>query len=267
MCPWPRIQSAMLDEKSLLVTYTDWRGEPRGSAKAAKNASDPLGDCIECGMCTAVCPTGIDIREGSQIGCITCALCIDACDKVMLQLGRPRGLIDYATLEDSVQEKLGKPPTSHLRLIWHPRTLVYFTLWAGIGLAMLFMLGTRTHLVLNVAKDRNPPFMLLSSGEVRNAYTLKLRNMEGRPRRIALTIEGFPAARMWSDDMNEKAATRTLTIDAAADQTTPLRVYVAAPARGEHARFLFAIKALDAEGAQARYEARFDGPETESDHD
>jgi len=267
MCPWPRIQSAMLDEKSLLVTYKDWRGEPRGKARSAKvvggaDALPLVGDCIDCGLCTAVCPTGIDIREGSQIGCITCALCIDACDRVMDQLGRPRGLIDYATLEDSVREKAGQAPTSHLKLIWHPRTLVYFTIWSAIGLTMLFMLGTRKHLALNVAKDRNPPFMLLSNGKVRNAYTLKLRNMEGRPRTIRVTLGGVPGAVMWSDDMSEKAATRTITVHADADATTPLRLYVAGPPRTAPQPLSFAIDALDKEGAHAAYETRFDAPET-----
>src|SRR4029079_8341374 len=103
MCPWPRIQSAMLDEKSLTVTYKDWRGEPRGSLKKAEKKPEAFGDCIDCMQCVAVCPTGIDIREGPQIGCITCALCIDACDKVMAEIGRPRGLIDYVTLEDAAR--------------------------------------------------------------------------------------------------------------------------------------------------------------------
>ena len=89
MCPWPRIQTAMMDEKSLLVTYKDWRGEPRGSVKKAEKNPGAFGDCVDCNQCVAVCPTGIDIREGPQIGCITCALCIDACDKVMDQIGRP----------------------------------------------------------------------------------------------------------------------------------------------------------------------------------
>ena len=102
MCPWPRIQTAMLDEKSLIVTYKDWRGEPRHrGVKKATLADLKLGDCIDCNQCVAVCPTGIDIREGPQIGCITCALCIDACDKVMAQIGKPRGLIDYSNAEDS----------------------------------------------------------------------------------------------------------------------------------------------------------------------
>src|SRR5690606_37189268 len=150
MCPWPRIQSAMLDEKSLSVTYKHWRGEPRsqGIKKAAEDGI-ATGDCIDCMQCVQVCPTGIDIREGPQIGCITCALCIDACDKVMDQIGRPRGLIDYATELDSEKEMRGETPTPVLRTLFRPRTLVYFGLWAAIGLAMLLTLGTRTRLSLS----------------------------------------------------------------------------------------------------------------------
>ena len=101
MCPWPRIQAAMLDENSLTVTYNDWRGEPRSRhAKKALAAGQPVGDCVDCNACVAVCPMGIDIRDGQQLECITCALCIDACDGVMDKIGRERGLISYATLSD-----------------------------------------------------------------------------------------------------------------------------------------------------------------------
>jgi cytochrome c oxidase accessory protein FixG len=112
MCPWPRIQTAMMDEKSLLVTYKDWRGEPRGSLKSALAHPGSVGDCVDCNQCVAVCPTGIDIRTGPQIGCITCALCIDACDKVMAQVGRPRGLIDYCALDDVAVERAGRHRTA-----------------------------------------------------------------------------------------------------------------------------------------------------------
>src|SRR5690606_29935478 len=99
MCPWPRIQAAMMDENSLTVTYNDWRGEPRmrGSKKAISEGK-VAGDCVDCNACVAVCPMGIDIREGPQLECITCALCIDACNDVMDRVGRPLGLIEYTTL-------------------------------------------------------------------------------------------------------------------------------------------------------------------------
>ena len=260
MCPWPRIQSAMLDEKSLLVTYKDWRGEPRG-----KKASDgkPLGDCIDCGLCQAVCPTGIDIREGPQIGCITCALCIDACDGVMKQLGRPRGLIDYATLEDSEQEKAGKPATAHWKLIWHPRTLVYFGIWSAIGASLLFALGTRKHISLAVSKDRNPPFMMMSDGGIRNAYAVRWKNMEGRPRKMVLVLEGVAGAKMWSEDMPKEHAARELTRVIAPDMTLPLRIYVVAPAGTPEQKLGFTLRALDADGGEDRYASRFDAPTQE----
>ena len=89
----------MLDENSLVVTYNDWRGEPRSRhAKKAAAAGEVVGDCVDCNACVAVCPMGIDIRDGQQLECITCALCIDACDGVMDKLGRERGLIAYSTL-------------------------------------------------------------------------------------------------------------------------------------------------------------------------
>jgi cytochrome c oxidase accessory protein FixG len=259
MCPWPRIQSAMLDEKSLIVTYKDWRGEPRG--KSAKASITPLGDCIDCGLCTAVCPTGIDIREGSQIGCITCALCIDACDGVMAKTGRPRGLIDYATLEDGEREAAGQPATPHWKLIWHPRTLVYLGLWSAIGFGLLFALGTRQHISIAVSKDRNPPYMILSSGDIRNAYAVRWKNMEGRPRQMELTLDGVPGATMWSEDMAKANAARKLTRIIPADTTLPLRIYVSAPANTPEQKMGFTLRALDSDGGVTSYDTRFDAPE------
>ena len=148
MCPWPRIQTAMMDEKSLIVTYREWRGEPRGSVKKAEAQPGAFGDCVDCNQCVAVCPTGIDIREGPQIGCITCALCIDACDSVMAQIGRPRGLIDYATLDDCKIEREGGHARPVTRALFHTRTLIYVGVWSAIGLALLFALGTRKHIDL-----------------------------------------------------------------------------------------------------------------------
>ena len=260
MCPWPRIQTAMLDEKSLIVTYKDWRGEPRGSVKQAEKSVVPLGDCVDCNQCVAVCPTGYDIRNGPDIACITCALCIDACDAVMQQLGRPRGLIDYATLEDSKAERAGAPPTSHLKLIWHPRTLFYLAVWSAIGLALLFALGARNHIDISVAKDRNPPFMLMSGGEVRNAYTVKLRNMESRPRLMEIGLIGLPGAVMWSDDMPRSAAARVLRRTVPADQPAAIRVFVIAPPGTASQELNFTLHALDAEGGSDVHEAKFDAP-------
>ena len=260
MCPWPRIQTAMLDEKSLIVTYKEWRGEKRGSLKKAQKNPEEYGDCIDCNQCVAVCPTGIDIREGAQIGCITCALCIDACDRVMAETGRPRGLIDYATLEDAENEKAGNPPTRHMKLIWRPRTILYFCVWAAIGLGLLFTLGTRVHTGLTVAKDRNPPYILMSDGSVRNAYTLRLRNMQGRPRDMEIAIEGLPGAVMWTEDMAREAAARSLVRKVAADATQGVRVYVVAPAGSTDQSFDFSVQAVGEPGEADSSQAKFDTP-------
>ncbi|MGE8133569.1 cytochrome c oxidase accessory protein CcoG [Novosphingobium subterraneum] len=277
MCPWPRIQTAMLDEKSLIVTYKDWRGEPRGSVKSAVKAATPLGDCIDCMQCVAVCPTGIDIREGPQIGCITCALCIDACDKAMADVGRPRGLIDYCTLVDAEKEKKGEEPSPVLKTIFRPRTLIYLGVWSAIGAAMLFALGQRARLDISVAKDRNPEFVTLSDGTIRNAYTIKLRNMEERPRTFRVALEGLEGAAMFTDEMDAAAAKRDLTFRVPADTTQRLRIYVVAQRRGEHGEhrreghgeghhdgghgeFAFILTAPDDEGGMDRSETSFTLP-------
>ncbi|WP_126174054.1 cytochrome c oxidase accessory protein CcoG [Altericroceibacterium xinjiangense] len=261
MCPWPRIQSAMMDEKSLTVTYKDWRGEPRASLKKSQAKPDLFGACIDCNQCVSVCPTGIDIREGPQVGCITCGLCIDACDRVMDEVGRPRGLIDYATLEDCDREKTGAAARPPWKALLRPRTAVYFLAWGGIGSGLLFALGTRSHLDISVAQDRNPPFMLMSDGSVRNAYTIKLRNMESRPRAMRIALEGLPSATMWTDEIGREDAARALTRTIPADRAQPLRVYVIAPPETREQDFAFSVTSLDEQAEADSSQARFNAPE------
>ncbi|TIU88994.1 MAG: cytochrome c oxidase accessory protein CcoG, partial [Mesorhizobium sp.] len=220
MCPWPRIQAAMLDEKSLTVTYNDWRGEPRSRhAKKVQAAGQPVGDCVDCNACVAVCPMGIDIRDGQQLECITCALCIDACDSVMDKLGKERGLISYATLSDynanmavataggscSVNPSLVRTDGGafsdrlahfHIRKIFRPRTFIYMGAWSAVGIALLYSLLTRDRLEVNVLHDRNPQFVTLSDGSIRNGYTVKLLNMIPEPRTIVVTMQGLRGAEM-----------------------------------------------------------------------
>ncbi len=232
MCPWPRIQTAMMDEKSLLVTYKDWRGEQRGSLKSAQANPSAFGDCIDCNQCVAVCPTGIDIREGPQIGCITCALCIDACDNVMAQIGKPRGLIDYCTLDDAEVEKAGGTGHPALKTLFRPRTLVYFGIWVSIGLAMLFTLGQRTRLDLAVQRDRNPVYVRLSDGSIRNNYTLNIRNMETRPRIVDVYVEGLPGAVVWTPEGKREFAKQNVNFAVGPDAVHKVRLFIAAPAEG-----------------------------------
>ena len=260
MCPWPRIQTAMTDEKSLIVTYKDWRGEPRGSVKQAAKAATPLGDCIDCRQCVAVCPTGIDIREGPQIGCITCALCIDACDRVMAEIGRPRGLIDYATLEDCKREAAGEPARPAWKALTHPRTLIYLGIWSAIGLALLFALGARTHVDLSAAQDRNPPFMLMSDGAVRNAYTLKLRNMQSRPRTMEIALTGLPGAMMWTDESGRDQASRAIRVRVDADAIDTVRAYVIAAPGTRPQPFAFRLRTVEPRPESDRSDVRFAAP-------
>jgi cytochrome c oxidase accessory protein FixG len=263
MCPWPRIQTAMMDEKTLIVTYKDWRGEPRGRGRRDASLADlGLGDCIDCNQCVAVCPTGIDIRNGPQIGCITCALCIDACDRVMTRVGKPRGLIDYATLEDCEIERKGGTAKSLMRTVFRPRTLAYAMIWSSIGLAMLFALGNRTRLSISAQQLRNPVYVQLSDGEVRNRYTVKLRNMQTRPRQMEVTLEGLAGAAMWREGMTRDQAARRLAVTVPADALAKLPIFVVAPASEEdHETFAFTVKSADGEAEADSTEAVFERPE------
>ncbi len=268
MCPWPRIQTAMLDEKSLLVTYKDWRGEPRThGVKKAADEGLKTGDCIDCTQCVQVCPTGIDIREGPQIGCITCALCIDACDKVMAQIGRPRGLIDYCTLDDAAIEKAGGTAKPLLKTLFRPRTLAYLSIWTAIGVAMLFSLGARTRLDLSVQQDRNPIYVQLSDGAIRNNYTVKVRNMETRPRKVLLKVSGLDDAKMWTQDGSRETASHQVEVSVEPDSVLKVRVFVAAPHKGPQ-RQPFEISA-QAAGTNEKGDSdttQFERPENE-EHD
>ncbi len=253
MCPWPRIQAAMLDESSLTVTYNDWRGEPRSRhAKKVQAAGQPVGDCVDCNACVAVCPMGIDIRDGQQLECITCALCIDACDGVMDKLGKERGLISYATLSDynanmmlataggasSVNPALVRTDDGlfsdrlahfHIRKIFRPRTYVYMAMWSLIGLGLLFSLLTRDRLEINVLHDRNPQFVTLSDGSIRNGYTVKLLNMIPEPRTIIVALGGLPGAEMSIVGV-DLPADRSFAVQVEPDRLKMLKVFVRLPA-------------------------------------
>ncbi|PIZ29972.1 MAG: cytochrome c oxidase accessory protein CcoG [Alphaproteobacteria bacterium CG_4_10_14_0_8_um_filter_53_9] len=169
MCPYARFQGAMFDEDSLLVTYDKERGEPRGK-------HDKAGDCIDCGRCVAVCPTGIDIRDGQQYRCINCALCIDACNTVMAKIGKPKGLIRYNNLTGTIPANVGGwGVITHARLL-RPRTLYYALIMLVVSGAMLGALLTKSTLEMSVLHNRNPLYVILTTGQVRNTYTLRLIN-------------------------------------------------------------------------------------------
>jgi len=227
MCPWPRIQAAMLDEDSLVVTYNDWRGEPRSRhQKKAQAAGEKVGDCVDCNACVAVCPAGIDIRDGQQLECITCALCIDACDSVMEKVGSPKGLISYSTLRTYDAHKAGGLAVIGWRSFLRPRTFIYTAIWMAVGLAMFFSLLQRERLDVSVLNDRNPLFVRLSDGSIRNGFTIKILNMEQRPRNFVVSVEGLPGNTMTMTGGNVEPL-REFNVDVEADKLRAIKVYVA----------------------------------------
>jgi cytochrome c oxidase accessory protein FixG len=220
MCPWPRIQGAMVDHETLLVGYRAYRGEPRGPHKKGQTW-DGRGDCIDCMACVSVCPTGIDIRDGSQLECIQCALCIDACNEIMSRVGRPHGLIAYDTI--AKQEALAKGTTAPLQLI-RTRTLLYAGLILVVGAIMLVALLNRTTLEINVLHDRNPPYVQLSDGGIRNGYTVKILNKLHQPRAFSLAARGLEGAHLAIVGMDADAP-----IEVTTDGLRELRVLVTLP--------------------------------------
>ncbi|MET0532326.1 MAG: cytochrome c oxidase accessory protein CcoG, partial [Microvirga sp.] len=196
MCPWPRIQAALTDEYALNVTYRYDRGEPRGSMKkndVLRQQGLPAGDCIDCDQCVAVCPTGVDIRKGLQMDCIQCGLCIDACNTVMAKIGRPADLIAYDT-DMNVRARIeGRP---EVRRIVRPRTLFYAGLIALVGAIMIGSLAMRQTNYLTVMHDRNPLFVRLSNGLIRNGFTIRAANKNLDERRYALTVDGLADAKL-----------------------------------------------------------------------
>jgi cytochrome c oxidase accessory protein FixG len=189
MCPWPRFQSAMLDEQSVTVTYQGWRGEPRARGKRHDEAS--AGDCVDCGACVTACPTGIDIRDGIQLECINCGLCIDACNHVMERTGRPKWLITWDTLADQAAKAAGRQTTVHLL---RPRTLIYISAMLVIVAAMTVALATRSAIGLSVLHDRAPLFVRLPDGSLRNGYTIKIANKSQSKMLFELSSGRLPGA-------------------------------------------------------------------------
>jgi cytochrome c oxidase accessory protein FixG len=223
-CPWPRIQAAMVDEDTLTIGYRDWRGEPRGKQTVEGN-----GDCIDCMACVNVCPMGIDIRNGQQLACITCGLCIDACNDVMDRIGKPRDLIGYLALTDETRERAGEPAKSVWSHVFRPRTVLYTVLWAGVGVGLIVALFLRQPIDVSVTPVRNPTFVTLSDGSIRNAYDLRLRNMQGADAQFTITVTS--AARL--ETALEGA--KTLTVTVPANETMQQRVYLTAVAGSEAA--------------------------------
>lgn len=229
MCPWPRIQAALTDEDALNVTYKYDRGEPRTSLKDAKKAQAaglPAGDCVDCFQCVNVCPTGVDIREGSQLGCIQCGLCIDACDTVMTKIGRPIRLIGYDT-DQAVRARQAGEKVIKYRF-FRARTYIYFGIISIVGGLMLYQLATRTTSGVAVIHDRTPLFTTLADGSIRNGYTLRVLNKRPEVRDFAITVDGPTNVKVEVVDVQPTADWRPI-VQVEPDRTREVRMIVTVP--------------------------------------
>ena len=210
MCPYARFQGVMFDPDTLIITYDPERGEPRGARKKGIDPrSEGKGDCVDCGICVQVCPTGIDIRNGLQYECIGCSACIDACDEVMDKMSYPRGLIRYSTENALAKHYTPKEMVAH---VMRPRVLLYSAILGMIILATAWGLGTRIPLKVDVIRDRATLAREADDGRIENIYTLRIMNTEEAPRRYALSVSGLPGAEIIGERIVEVPAATTESV-------------------------------------------------------
>jgi cytochrome c oxidase accessory protein FixG len=248
MCPYARFQGVMFDPDTLIITYDPERGEPRGLRK--KNADPkaaPLGDCIDCGICVQVCPTGIDIRNGLQMECIACAACIDACDDVMDKVGTPRGLIRYSTENALVKRYKAHDILAHLM---RPRTILYATVLFGIVVTSAWSLATRIPLKLDIVKDRSVLSREADDGRIENVFNLRISNTDESAHRYAISVSGIEGIDIVGERIVEVPAAFSKTVLLSA------RVEAGSGKRGSNQIF-FEVKAQNHEKIVVREKASF----------
>jgi cytochrome c oxidase accessory protein FixG len=240
MCPYARFQSAMFDKDTLIITYDQKRGEPRGSQARLAAQGIKAGDCIDCSICVQVCPTGIDIRDGLQYECIGCAACIDGCDQVMEKVGRPLKLIRYSTTH-AMQGK----PTRVLR----PRVLLYSAILGAISVALAASLWLRVQLKVDVIRDRAAIAREVEGGLIENVYRLQIMNTTEQARAFDINVTGLPGILVWGENITGVPAAETRMV--------PVRVRVdAATPSGSHP-IEFTVRALGVAGVEVREGAVF----------
>jgi cytochrome c oxidase accessory protein FixG len=215
MCPYARFQSAMFDNDTLIVAYNEKRGEPRSRGKKRKDdiAGEP-GDCIDCGLCVQVCPTGIDIRDGLQYECIACAACIDACDDVMTRVNLPRGLIRYSS------ENLDVGSTKNIWLsVLRPRVLIYAVILSMVLVGFISALALRPNFQVDILRDRNALFRFASDSEIENIYQVKVMNKSQIAQNYTVDIDGLDKATIrWSKE-DRRGISRTVAAGEIGDFT------------------------------------------------
>jgi cytochrome c oxidase accessory protein FixG len=216
----------MFDKNTLIIGYDETRGETRGKHKKGDSWED-RGHCIDCTACVQVCPMGIDIRDGLQMECIACGLCIDACDTVMEKLELPKDLIRYDTPFNQEQRAENSPETSSLL---RARTVYYTILLSLVSAVILYGLINRSSLEMHVLRDRNPLFVLLSDGSVRNGYDVKILNKTHDDQTYSLTVAGMPDLAIRVQGYGDISANN---LPVFADSVGHFRVFITAPNPGQ----------------------------------
>jgi len=245
LCPYARIQSVMLDKDTELPTYDVARGEPRGKVKGKD--SETRGDCIDCRLCVGVCPTGVDIREGMQEGCIHCGLCIDACDSMMDKVNRPRGLIRYASEKEMEGQTL--PP-----LFKRPRVIAYSSIFLLAVGGILYGLSHIPPVELSVVHSRQPLFIQMSNGDIRNKYTIKAINKTPHDLHLKLSISG-------ADGIGVVEGTGDIVLDAG--KMIPFHVFLEArpgALKEKKTSFQFILENLEKPAIRLKYKSVFISP-------
>jgi len=245
MCPYARFQSAMFDKDTLIISYDEKRGDPRGRRKRSVDPKEAgLGDCIDCTLCVQVCPTGIDIRDGLQYECIACAACIDACDSVMDKMNYPRGLVRFTT-EHAMQNE-----QTH---VVRPRMMVYGALLTLLIVSLVTSMALRTPIILDVIRDRNSLYRELPDDMIENIYTIKLINQSNDAREFKLTVAGVEGIHL--DGIGD-----AILVDGGGVLSVPVRARV----HRDHAfgvmKIDFIAAALDDSGDRRVEDSRFLGP-------
>ncbi len=248
MCPYARFQSAMFDKDTLIVTYDEKRGEPRGARlKHDAGSANGLGDCIDCSMCVQVCPTGIDIRKGLQYECIGCAACVDACDSVMDKVGLPRGLVRYST-EHAMRR--GWSLAQVRARVLRPRVLIYTGLLGLIIAAFFITLALRTPLKLDVIRDRGSMGREVEGGMIENVYRLQIMNTAETARHLHIVVHGIDGITLATPDV--------VDIDGTTSRAVPVRVRVPGDrANPGSNRITFELQSQDGDHLDIREKAVF----------
>jgi cytochrome c oxidase accessory protein FixG len=221
MCPYARFQSAMFDDDTLIVTYDEKRGEPRGKASLkADMDKNSQGACIDCSLCVQVCPTGIDIRKGLQYECIGCGACADVCDTVMDKMGYARGLVKYSTQHAM---NLGWDKAQMVRRIFRPRVLIYSAILLAIIIALLTSLMMRDSFRVDVVRDRGVMARIAEGGMLENVYRLQIMNATESLQHYQLSASGIAQLKIKSDVAD---AQNIVTVDSAESRWVPVRLQI-----------------------------------------